>query len=433
MKEWNLVKRLLDLVLLATLALPFSAKADYVAPSNPNGAPAFMVQTDDAGNYRFSFGQGIISYPINSVYDANGLLYVADYGTGKVLRFGPNGSYLGEFADVHDQISYIAFHPDGSLLVGRYVGGTVWRFAADGTPMGEFISDDGLTRHGQMIFDSAGNFYVCSWTDHKILRYDSAGNFIDEFSSFDRSGIEGPVGIAFNADGQMYVSEYLNYTVKVLDANGDYLYSLFSTFSEIEYLTVDGDGSILMPYFYANTIHRFAADGTDLGEFTPVDGTYHITKTPEFVEPNAITIVRGRQDAGDVASLATIDNNSLRVCRFIVLNSTDPPVQVTVRGTSPVTSPSGLSAVVTSRVTITGLFAQDFIMVKNNGQLSGTVRRTDQIGLGKKSVAISADLPSDYVAGDGTVRVRYNIRPVGPTASVNWCDETDMVAWSVVP
>lgn len=412
--------------LLASFAHP-----DYFAVSNDVvNVVGAVVRTDDNGAVLDTFGEDVLFYPIALAFDRNGLLYVADYVTGAIQRFQADGTYIDEFANVHDTIGSLIFHPDGSLLVSRYEGGPVWRFDADGNSMGEFTNDT-LTRHGQMAFDSAGNFYVSSWTDNTILQYDFLGNYLGVFADFNSAGLEGPVGIAFDMFGQMYVGEYINRNIKLLDGAGNYVTTVANTFGEIEFLTVDNDGSILVPYFFDNTIHRFDTAGNDLGEFASVLGTYHIEKGPLFVQPDSFTVQRGRVSSGNSSSLGAVDGDNLQVCRFFVVNATEPPVQVTVHGVSPVPNPSALTVHITSHMRTAGLFAQDLIMVDNDGVLS-PARRTDSLNTNSKTVFLFADVPSNFVDGDGTVRVRYNVRPVGPVAAQIWCHEADQVSWTVV-
>jgi hypothetical protein len=38
---------------------------------------------------------------------------------------------------------------------------------------------------------------------------------------------------------------------------------------------------------------------------------------------------------------------------------------------------------------------------------------------------------SEFVAADGSVRLRINIRQVGPTATAIWCAEFDRVVWTI--
>ena len=419
---------------IAFAAVPALGRADTYSCSNDlTNTIGSVVRTDDAGNVLDTFGEDVLVYPISVAFDRSGLLYVADFALGRVYRFLPDGTFLDQFAEVNDLVSSIVFHPDGSLLVARYEGETVWRFASDGTPMGEFVSGNGLQRHGQMAFDSSGNLYVCSWTDYAILRYDIDGNPLGVWSDNSISGINGVTGMVFDAFGQMIVSEYATNALKLLDANGFLVLELATTFGEPEYLTLEPDGTLLVPFFYDDTIHRYGSDGSDLGEFAAVQGSYQIEKGPPFFLPESFARIRGRVDAGDVNSLSAVDGDSLRVCRFLVLNATEPPIQVNVQSTSPVLDPSSLTVHVTSRMATAGLFQQEVVMFDENGAQSPTVRRSDTCSNTNSTVSLAADVPPDFVDADGRVQIRINVRQIGPSAALQWCHETDQVIWVAVP
>ncbi|MBS1715883.1 MAG: NHL repeat-containing protein [Armatimonadetes bacterium] len=419
-------------VLALTLAAP--ARADYYTTYNDTtNLIGGISRCDDAGTVIGTFGENVLYYPISVAFDKFGVLYVGDYGNGKVQRFLPDGTWVGEFADVGDQISSIAFHPDGSLLVSRYVGGAVWRFAADGTPLGEFVADTGFQRNGQMAFDAAGNFYIPSWTESTINQYDTDGNYLGVFSDTDKSGIYGPTGIAFDAFGQMVVTEYTTYGLKLLDGGGFLAADLGATFGEPEYVTVEADGTYLIPYFYLNTVHRFAADGTDLGEFTTAPGPYQTVKGAYYTVPDGYTRLRGKVDSGGVESLWSVDADVLRVCRFVVANSVEPPVQVKVHGTLPVSEASTLSVWMTSRMASNGFFKQELIMIDENGVESPTMRRTDTVNTGGAIVSLQTDDAASFIGDDGSVSVRYNVRPSGPVSVQLWCHEADQILWTAAP
>lgn len=122
-----------------------------------------------------------------------------------------------------------------------------------------------------------------------------------------------------------------------------------------------------------------------------------------------------------------------RVCRFIVPNQSDPPIQVTVRGVATNLAPSGMTVTMVSNMNTSGLFGQTLRLIDWNGVLSATEQRTDSLGTTKKIVQLSPQVASDFVAADGTVAVRYSVRQTGPAAAAIWCHEVDELSWTLVP
>ncbi|MCW5936590.1 MAG: hypothetical protein KIT11_04710 [Fimbriimonadaceae bacterium] len=193
--------------------------------------------------------------------------------------------------------------------------------------------------------------------------------------------------------------------------------------------------------FLSNQVLPGIGGGDNLGDprqvnFGNIPGVQYVTipgSSEVVVKPESFTVRRGRVDAGNLQSLQTEDNNSLRVCKFIVQNLAEPPVNVEVNSTSPTASPSALKTSVTSRMFHTGSFRQTielFNFVTNNWDATDV--RSDAINtvMTKRELTATGSL-ARYVGPAGAVRCRYTIRQTGPAAVINWCHETDMVAWTI--
>lgn len=153
------------------------------------------------------------------------------------------------------------------------------------------------------------------------------------------------------------------------------------------------------------------------------------------VVPSSITVNLGRIDAGTVASLAAIDGDVLRVCRFVVPNQTVAPVTVQVNGNAPIGSASALEVHVRSRMSVTGQFTQNLEMfnwVTNNWDAVDTRTDNSNTTFADRVLIGSGDL-TRLLRSDGSLRVRYRVRNTGPTASPTWCHEVDRLNWILRP
>jgi sugar lactone lactonase YvrE len=71
--------------------------------------------------------------------DADGNVYVSDYGREDVRKFAPDGTWLlafGGHGTEEGQLSYqagVTAAPDGSIWVGDFGNGRVQQFSPDGT------------------------------------------------------------------------------------------------------------------------------------------------------------------------------------------------------------------------------------------------------------------------------------------------------------
>lgn len=418
----------------AAALLAAAAWGDYYSTSLDRVTGVGSVyRCDDAGNIlQVSTAPGFIE-PISLTFDSLNRLLVADYLTGKIQAFLADGSYIGEFATLPETLGSILMHPDGTVLAADYLGGPVRRLDVDGSVLPNFIDDTGLGRHGQMAFDTVGNFYVCSFNDDKILQYDIFGNYLGVFSDTALSGIAHIVGIAPDPSGQMYVSEFVSHDIKLLAADGSLISTLTTTADEPQYLTLEGD-SLLVPTTFLGEVRRILTDGTDLGVFTTAPRTYQTVKGPAYFFTDNVSIRRGRQQGGNLASLEHIDNDHFRVCKFIVLNAVEPPIQMQISAqTDSLDVSSQYSVFVTSKMNAPGAFQQRVSLVDENGTVSATETRADTVGLTQKTVHLAPADPSAFVRSDGRVTIDVTVRQTGPTTVSLWCFDIDQVLWNVNP
>lgn len=65
--------------------------------------------------------------------------------------------------------------------------------------------------------ETTGNLYVSSWANDMVLVFSEAGTELDVISA---AGLDGPRGVAFNADKEVYVASQNSYEIFVFDAAG---------------------------------------------------------------------------------------------------------------------------------------------------------------------------------------------------------------------
>jgi hypothetical protein len=420
-------------VLAATVIGFQSVRADYYVSSGTELPSGGIYRLDDSGAVKGYFGD--LTQPIGIALLDEDRLLVADFGSQSLRLIHADGTELGLFADLVDA-NAVLVDSHGEILVNEYNSGFIRRFAQDGTDLGIFAIT-GLQRQGQLAMDTDGNIYTPSFFPGEQLIYKFApdGTYLGVFSSVGTSGILSPTGLAFQSDGSMIVSNTFHNTLDRLDPAGGYLNQFASTgMLEPEWVTVEPDDSVLVPSWSGGWIEKYDPAGNDLGVFASLPNCYQILRGPEVLAPHAVQVFRGRVNGGNVASLAEEDGDVFRVCRFIVLNAVEPPVQMELTGTTSVTSPTGLSVALTSKMATSGSFRQEMVLVDKNGAQSPTERRTDNLGSVLKHVrlAVSGD-PSDFVKSDGTVKLRVNVRPLGPTAVLSWCYDIDRAVWTVRP
>ncbi|MBL4662453.1 MAG: T9SS type A sorting domain-containing protein [Flavobacteriaceae bacterium] len=153
----------------------------------------------------------------------------------------------------------IALDADGNIYASNFTGDSVFKFDSNGTAT-TFVS--GLDTPNGLDFDSNGNLYVCDFNANELFRYDSSGILdasitipgnpsgivkawdnddmiytrynVNTINRVTPSGVftevssdpalNGPVGLAYDSNGQLYVANYNNREVFKVLANGDLEY-----------------------------------------------------------------------------------------------------------------------------------------------------------------------------------------------------------------
>lgn len=109
-------------------------------------------------------------------------------------------------------------------LNGKYLS----KFGSTGSANGQFMSR-GTTG---IAFDAVGNIYVSDSGNDRVQKFDRQGNYVSQFGSTGTGDgqFQTPGGIAFDKTGNIYVTDDGgNYRVEKFDANGNYLTQFGST------------------------------------------------------------------------------------------------------------------------------------------------------------------------------------------------------------
>lgn len=166
--------------------------------------------------------QGLVFGPHDhNLYVASGEYAPSSDPHTAVLRFnGTTGALIDRFADSSglDGPHAVVFGPDGNLYVADGIGpnGHVIRYnGATGAYMDDFVPQNsgGLARPFALVFGPSGrgpgnpDLYVVSRVTDSVKRYHgTTGAYLGDFVASGSGGLDGPIGLTFGPDGNLYVS-----------------------------------------------------------------------------------------------------------------------------------------------------------------------------------------------------------------------------------
>ncbi|MBS1721906.1 MAG: hypothetical protein JSS66_02745 [Armatimonadetes bacterium] len=195
---------------------------------------------------------------------------------------------------------------------------------------------------------------------------------------------------------------------------GDQLYEL------PDICDYSGAGSSATPLKIADNGAIFAQDITSKVLFWPTHD--------DFRAPDDLTVKLGRVNNGDAQSLADLDGDYLEVCKFVVPNSTTPPVIFEVGGTAPNGLVWNVGSHAYSLANVMGQVEQkvDFYNWSSDSYDPSTERRFPMHTQYEFSDADVDQDPSSFIRGsDRRVQARVRVSTSGPVSGVNWCVRFD--------
>ncbi len=189
----------------------------------------FISDTGNGYVYRVDAATGIMT-----IVAGDGLTYTQAGGVGG--GGGGGATAVGAFCVVLDQTRniYITDGHHNRILKTDAVIGIVTTVAGNGSSVsggdGGPAVDAGINGPAWLAIDSQGNLFVAEQLAHKIRRIDAATGIITTVAGNGVAGFSGDGGIATaaslnnpwavstDAGGNLYISDYLNYRVRRVDA-----------------------------------------------------------------------------------------------------------------------------------------------------------------------------------------------------------------------
>jgi sugar lactone lactonase YvrE len=247
----------------------------YVADANNHRFQKF----DNGGNYIKDWGKnsgdgsggagnGEFSFPHDVALDSNGNIYVSDTCNNRIQKFSPSGIFVGKWGRNGG---------DGSF----------------GTGKGEFHYPMGLA------IDANDNVYVADYNNHRIQKFKSSGQFVQEWGSLGTGEVQFqyPYDIAIDSVGNIFASDNYNHRIQKLSSSGKFISQIGGTkssdngkFNEPAGLDIDAFDNLYVADSHNNRVQKFNSKGIFITKF----GTAGTDKG-QFNEPMGVAVMAGGQ------------------------------------------------------------------------------------------------------------------------------------------
>jgi uncharacterized protein (TIGR03663 family) len=306
----------------------------------PWAAPQAVAQTADAS----ALAQRTRTVPATAVFggpgapvqlnqprgvavDSQGELYIADSQNNRIVKLSATGQQLnvwgtkgtgqGQFTEPWG----VAIGPDGNIYVADTWNHRIQVFTPDGAfvrawgsqPVGQPQSGDGQFFGPRAIaFDAKGNLYVTDTGNKRIEEFDPTGKFLQSFGGpgtgpgfFDE-----PVGLAVDGSGNFYVADTWNQRIQKLGPDlkpvASWPVAGWDSQSVVDkpYLAVDGAGNVYITDPQNSRVIEYGPTGQVLAVFGK-EGNDNTS----FHTPTGITV----DSAGNVY---VGDSDNARVLKF---------------------------------------------------------------------------------------------------------------------
>ncbi len=235
-------------------------------------------------------GQGQFNSPEGVALAPDGRLIVADTGNDRVQRLGADGTQpevwgtRGSTAGQFSEPRGLAVDAAGNLYVADRGNNRVQKLAPDGQVLAIYDDADsapgGFNKPTAVALDAAGNLYVADTDNNRVQIRDAASGAWTAWGSYgeEPGGLFFPTGIAVGPDGLVYLADVFRNRVQRFTRTGEYR-GLFGRpgnlsgsgpgeFNGPQGLAFDAAGNLYVTEVYSQRVQR----RSPTGEWTIIGG-----------------------------------------------------------------------------------------------------------------------------------------------------------------
>lgn len=308
------------------LSLTAATLLVVLAPFNARAAAGDLYEADFGSGTIFKFtpngtasvfASGLVN-PSGLAFDANANLFVADFGSGKIFKFTPNGTKTTLASGLNKPFG-LAFDASGNLFEGDR-SGTIFKFSLSGT---KTTFATGLNIPAGLAFDSSGNLFETDFGSGNIFKFTPAG-----VKSTFASGLTSPDAVTVDANGNVFDTNGGGTVFKFTPAGVKSTYA--SGFSQPTGVVFDAAANLFVSDNAAGTISKVAPNGTKTTFATGLSNPQNLAFQPATDVPQNIS-----------TRVAVQTGDNVLIGGFII-TGTDPK-NVVIRGIGPSLSNFGIA------------------------------------------------------------------------------------------
>jgi len=242
--------------------------------------------------------------PTELALDPQGNVYIIDGGNHRVQKFDKDGKFIlswGSFGNADGQFMFqiepahygsIAIDKDGYVYVTDY-NNRIQKFDGSGNFLMKFgksgYGDEGFERLYGVAVDAQGNIYTTDWEKHNVQKFDSEGQFLLRWDipSCNPGGISFPQNLALDEQGQLYITNDGGNCIQKFDGQGDLLQQWGKTgtgngqFDKPLSIAWDKQGNLYVTDNGNRRIQKFDSNGKFLTSIGPFNYPGGIAIDPE--------------------------------------------------------------------------------------------------------------------------------------------------------
>ncbi len=223
---------------------------------------------DDRGT---DFGEGQCPMPASIAVDSQETIYVCDDYTNRIFKWDTDGNYLGSW----DPAPSVEGTPQDNVIPIPNTQGIAFNYYLRKVDPARGAGDGELNGPSGLVFDKDDNLYIVDSGNHRVQVFTKDGKFLHKWGSYGAG--EGqfnlPWGIALDNAGDVYVADWKNDRVQKFTPDGKFLASFGKPGEEEGELSrpagvaIDKDGDVYVAEWGANRLTVFDSEGEYLTAF----------------------------------------------------------------------------------------------------------------------------------------------------------------------